>query len=203
MSANATQKKPVIDRRSARTRRLLHQALLSLILENDYEAITVQDIIDRADVGRATFYAHYAGKDDLLRKGFEKLRAEIQDARQGTLRMPQEETRLSFTSVIFEHAERHKLIYRALIGGRANSIALREFRRLIFDAVRAEVSGCDNPDVSRDLLAHFTVDAIQSVVVWWLERHAELPCATIDQMFKELVTPALTRGCRKERPFAA
>jgi AcrR family transcriptional regulator len=46
-----------MDRRAARTRRALHGALISLILRKGYDAITVQEIIDEADVGRATFYA--------------------------------------------------------------------------------------------------------------------------------------------------
>src|SRR5918996_3826094 len=69
-----------MDRRAARTRRALHGALMSLILRKGYEAITVQDIIDEADVGRSTFYAHYTGKEDLLRSGFQTLRAELTEA---------------------------------------------------------------------------------------------------------------------------
>ena len=54
------------DRRVSRTRRALKEALTDLILEKGYEAVTVQDVIDRADVGRSTFYAHFIDKDDLL-----------------------------------------------------------------------------------------------------------------------------------------
>lgn len=54
------------DRRVRRTRRALHQALIGLMLERGYARITVQDILDRADVGRSTFYAHFRNKDDLL-----------------------------------------------------------------------------------------------------------------------------------------
>jgi len=68
-----------MDRRATRTRRSLHQALISLILRKGYDAITVQEIIDEADIGRATFYAHYRGKEDLLRGGFEALRAELHE----------------------------------------------------------------------------------------------------------------------------
>src|SRR5258708_34153749 len=50
------------------------------ILRKGYEAITIQDIIDEADVGRSTFYAHYTGKEDLLRRGFQTLPAEPADA---------------------------------------------------------------------------------------------------------------------------
>src|SRR6476660_8751547 len=54
------------DRRVARSRRALKEALTDLILEEGFEAVTVQDVIDRADVGRSTFYAHFLDKDDLL-----------------------------------------------------------------------------------------------------------------------------------------
>src|SRR5437763_7788331 len=54
------------DRRSRRTRRMLGEALVALLLEKRYDTITVQEIIDRANVGRSTFYAHYLDKDDLL-----------------------------------------------------------------------------------------------------------------------------------------
>ena len=50
------------DRRVQRTRKLLQDALMALILEKGYEAVTIQDIIDRANVGRSTFYAHFLDK---------------------------------------------------------------------------------------------------------------------------------------------
>src|ERR1044071_6290760 len=62
-----------IDRRAGRTERSLREALIALILEKRYDAITVQNIIDRADVGRSTFYAHYRDKEDLLLSDWEGL----------------------------------------------------------------------------------------------------------------------------------
>ena len=55
-----------VDRRIRRTRNQLGQALRELIIEKSYEAITIQDIADRADVNRATFYLHYGTKEELL-----------------------------------------------------------------------------------------------------------------------------------------
>jgi len=60
-------KKP-IDRRVARTRAMLEQALVSLVPKKGYEAITIEDICDAANIGRSTFYGHYTGKDDLMRR---------------------------------------------------------------------------------------------------------------------------------------
>jgi AcrR family transcriptional regulator len=64
----------ITDRRVQRTRRLLHKAL-SLILEKKYESITVQELLDRADVGRSTFYMHFQDKDELLLSGFQYLQS--------------------------------------------------------------------------------------------------------------------------------
>src|SRR6266498_3684845 len=54
------------DRRVQRTRELLQKALIELIGEREYDAITIQDIVNRANVGRTTFYLHYGSKDDLF-----------------------------------------------------------------------------------------------------------------------------------------
>jgi AcrR family transcriptional regulator len=55
-----------IDRRKQRTRRMLRDALLALIVEKGYDDLSVQDITEKADLRRATFYLHYADKDELL-----------------------------------------------------------------------------------------------------------------------------------------
>lgn len=54
------------DRRVQRTRELLQKSLIDLIGERGYDAITIQDIVDRANVARTTFYVHYGSKDDLF-----------------------------------------------------------------------------------------------------------------------------------------
>ncbi len=57
------------DRRVRRTRESLHKALISLALEKNYDSITVQEVLDRADVGRSTFYTHFQSMDELLSLG--------------------------------------------------------------------------------------------------------------------------------------
>src|SRR6478609_3575402 len=66
MTAAEARGAPRDDRRSRRSRRLLGDAFVALLQEQRYDTITVQQIIDRANVGRSTFYAHYLDKEDLL-----------------------------------------------------------------------------------------------------------------------------------------
>jgi AcrR family transcriptional regulator len=68
------------DRRVRRTQKLLHGALISLALEKNYDSITIQEILDRADIGRSTFYAHFKGKDELLISGIHELRDTLESA---------------------------------------------------------------------------------------------------------------------------
>ena len=61
------------DRRIQRTRKVLHEALVQLIFEKGNDKVTVQAVLDRANVGRSTFYAHYQDLEDLFLSGFENL----------------------------------------------------------------------------------------------------------------------------------
>jgi AcrR family transcriptional regulator len=70
----------------SKTRAQLQQALNSLIAKKRYEAITIKDICETANVGRSTCYVHYASKDDLKRSGFEPLRRLFIERRKAALR---------------------------------------------------------------------------------------------------------------------
>src|SRR5438067_9876044 len=97
------------DRRVQRTRQLLQDALISMMIEKGYAATTVQDIIDRANVGRATFYAHFADKDTLLHSRLEDLRSMLAQQQQQTLttRGGLRARRLGFSLAMLEHARAH------------------------------------------------------------------------------------------------
>src|SRR5215208_5139040 len=103
------------DRRSERTRQLLNAALIELMLEQRYDEITVQDIIDRANIGRSTFYAHFLDKEDLLVSGF----TQVLDMLNVHSQQPNEvedQTTPSLTR-FFQHVQEHHQLYKALVHG--------------------------------------------------------------------------------------
>ena len=187
-----------IDRRVARTRGLLQQAHISLILKKGYDAVTVDDICDAANVGRSTFYAHYTGKDDLRRSGLEHLRKELVGAQKEALAKPGNigDRSLGFSLAMFEHARDHIDLYRALVGGRGGAIALGTIRQILSDLIRNELAAtaakASADAVPRELVVQYVVGAFMSVMTWWLDGGAKLPPHRIDAMFRRLATEGIT-----------
>src|SRR3954453_22906617 len=66
-----------IDRRAKRTRNLLQKAFVVLLSKHEYDAITIQNIVDRANIGRTTFYLHYSSKDELFMSCHEAMFSEL------------------------------------------------------------------------------------------------------------------------------
>jgi AcrR family transcriptional regulator len=189
--------KKSIDRRVARTRAMLQEAHISLILEKGYEATTVEDICDAADVGRSTFYAHYTSKADLRRSGLEHLRKELVDRQREALATPGDirDRSLGFTLTMFEHARDHIDLYKALVGGRGGAVALGAIRKIISDLVRNELAATIDKKsadiIPRELVVQYVVGAFMAVMTWWLDGGAKLPPQRIDAMFRRLATKGI------------
>lgn len=173
-----------VDRRVAKTRRGLHQALISLILKKDYDAISVRDIIEEADVGRATFYAHYRSKDDLLRGGFSELRE--------TLRSAQEEAvdkgPFRFALALFEHACSYRNVYVSLVGGRGGTIVLQQIRNVLADVVKEELPpDAVDTEMPRQVMIDFILSTCITVMTLCLNRRVISSPDEAANIFKRLV----------------
>jgi AcrR family transcriptional regulator len=126
------------DRRVRRTRRLLREALLGLLRERGYDRVTVQDVLDRADLGRATFYAHFRDKDDLLLSAFGEVREALRQHlaafarawRGGPGAGPSAGpgAGLAGARALFEHAAGQRGLYRALLVERGSPVVRRDAR---------------------------------------------------------------------------
>ena len=110
-----------MDRRTRKTQSAIYSAFVSLIVERGYDTISVQQIIDEADVGRTTFYAHFRSKDDLLMFGFQRLRDDLQRHLDDDRRNEP----WSFLKFLLEHARSHLGLYRALLRGNGGPLAER------------------------------------------------------------------------------
>ena len=159
------------DRRVRRTRKLLHDAFLELVIEKGYEKTTIQDILDRADVGRSTFYVHYRDKEALLTASFDGMRdqlegelAEISATSAVDVALP--------AALLFEHAYRNQRVYRALCGRQGGALVQRYQRRLIGDLLRKHLRPPftqTGTGVPADVAAEFYASAALGLLVWWID----------------------------------
>ena len=167
------------DPRVLRTRRLLRQALVELVAEQDFESITVQDITDRATLNRATLYLHYQDKYDLLEDVFHQMIAGLIP-----LPPPQITDQDRFNAIqqvkgIVAHIAEHDAFYRAMLGQRGVPAFISEMRTYIEEVISAWVSALQ-PDSSQqtvhtDVVLSFYASACLGVIVWWLENDMPYP----------------------------
>jgi len=123
-----------IDRRVARTRSLLQQALFKLTAKKGYAAVTVEDICREADVGRSTFYTHYPDKD-CLRKATIAEHTKALQARAAERHLWRHAEGFSFSGPVFEHAHTARDMHSALMGGKRREMP-EEIRDWISHQVR-------------------------------------------------------------------
>jgi AcrR family transcriptional regulator len=182
------------DRRVLRSRRLLQEALVALILERGYDAVTVQAVLDRADVGRATFYAHFEGKEALLLSLFEELRASLQHELAGLT--PHAVARFGeghgLLTPLFAHAAHNRRLYRALLGSRDGAVLLRYLREALATPMREHLRGAVaghrvTPASDVEIVVTAFVSAVLGVLVWWLETERSQTPAEMDRAIERLM----------------
>jgi AcrR family transcriptional regulator len=184
-----------LDRRVQRTRKLLQDALFALILEKGYEAVTIQDIIDRANVGRSTFYGHFVDKQELFLSRFEELRVFLAQQQAGSA--DQTVRTFSFSRGMVEHAQSHLPLYRAMVGKQSGAVVVRHMQQMISSLVRNELALLVPEDATptpRELVVQYTVSAFMGLLIWWADHEAPYPAARMDAIFQQLVLPGVLAG---------
>lgn len=180
------------DRRSRRTRKLLGDALVSLILEKSYDSITVSEIVKRADVGRSTFYAHFYDKSDLFRSEFEELLIVLggQDAaghQTGDRLLPSVE--------LFRHIRDHHHLYKALIWGQGIDFLYKTGQDALSRRIEADLrqrhAKEDDWNVPLPILANYTAGAFFALLKWWLDNNMPYSPERMDELFQQLVVPGV------------
>jgi AcrR family transcriptional regulator len=157
------------DRRVRRTRMLLQDAFLALVLEKGYEKTTVQDILDRADVGRSTFYVHYRDKEALLVALFDGMRDQLEHQLAAIDATSLVDVTLP-AALLYEHAYRNQRVYRALCGRQGGALVQRYLRRLIGELLRKHLRpNVSRADVPADVAAEFYTSAALGLLVWWID----------------------------------
>jgi AcrR family transcriptional regulator len=176
------------DQRIRRTCERLGSALVTLIQEKPIDDVTVQEVLDRAAVGRSTFYLHYRDKDDLLLSQFEKFLEMMSTA----LNIRKEEShRVVPVAELFAHIGSQKKLYRTLAdSGRLNDffdLAQGYFARGIEQRLTESKRLSNLPRGELGARASALAGSVLSLLRWWLDRGAKESPRAMDEMFHRMV----------------
>lgn len=191
-----SQTKGAMDRRIQKTTNLLREALVSLIAEKPYDSIVVKEILDRANVGRSTFYTHFRDKDDLLISGIHDMLGPVPAPTR--TRGKGQEWILWFSLPVFDHHYRHAHAWGDRIGPRGRTILHEHLRRVLTEII-AEAMTRDfrfgrQParHIPPELISSYIASTFVLVLNWWLDKRMRLPAKEINDVFRKLTLPTLS-----------
>ena len=185
-----------MDRRQQKTRAAIFQAFGSLLAEQSYSHITVQEIIDRANVGRTTFYAHFETKDELLKALCENLFGHIISSAKDCTHTHGLYSDGSAPESIFchllQHLQENDNNVLGLLSGESSEVFLRYFKDSLSGLVRSQLAQrCKRPDLPREFLVNHVSGSFVEMVLWWIKGHMRQTPAELDRYFLAVMEPIL------------
>ena len=164
-----------IDPRIERTREALRGALMALIEEKGFDAISVQDITERARLNRATFYLHYRDKQDLLiRTGevvFDQLVAEAGPIDLGNLAFEKPPKQVV---ILFQHLAKHRDFYRVVLGKWGVPAFVARMREYLVIFTQQHIASLHTlyptavPILDDMFISEYVTGAMLGIIIWWL-----------------------------------
>lgn len=176
------------DRRTLRTRRQLRDALMALILEKGYDGVTIEDITERADLGRTTFYLHYRDKEGLLMESLDAIAEDLKEQIKTQVELNERGAAppVQPIALTFRHAHENADLYRIILSGQGATRVASRLRLIIMEAVLEILSVrlkranlVLQSDISLEVTAGYFAGAMLGFMTWWLEE--KIP-ATPDEM---------------------
>lgn len=179
------------DRRIQRTRQLLREALLALIVERGYDNITVQDITDRANVARTTFYLHYKDKDELLFAGMREIydgliaQADLRN-RNPFLGMPLND------ASDFLHVAEYANFYRVMLNEKGSMSFLVRVWEYLADAIFKDLlheslqQARATSQLPAEALAAYVAGAQVGLLRWWLNHNMTIPAEEMAKLCEDI-----------------
>jgi AcrR family transcriptional regulator len=180
------------DRRVQRSRDLLLEAFRVLLMQRSYGRITIQNLLDQANVGRATFYAHFQSKDELLGTSIDGLREWLVAQWKATAPAPAHW--LGFSLPLLRHLDSHRPIYHLSVGRSNDPTMERYIRKMLEALVREDLLVNTRKPTSAstlDLPVQHCVGALWAMIVWWMSCEAPVAAEEVERQFQQLSLPGI------------
>jgi AcrR family transcriptional regulator len=187
-----------VDRRIQKTKQVLSESLIDLILEKGYEHVTIQDVIDKANVGRSTFYSHYENKDQLLMEGHRNLGViliqEMDAEGKGS------DPALGFLP-LFRHAGQSLHLAKAMLGKMSGDIFVGHLKNHLSEVLRERYRnryGKTKPDkLWLKYHAAAASAAVMAFLISWLEDDLPFTAEAMAEKCDAAVSVIFGRGPKK------
>ncbi len=183
-----------MDRRQKKTREAIFEAFTTLLSEKNYNQISVQEIIDEADVGRTTFYAHFETKDYLLKEFCEDLFDHMIETAHGHYTDAHRETGGSIFLHLLIHVQENNRNIATLLSSPNNDIFMRYFRDDMNQMVLSQYADHSliiNSGLPEDYLVNHISSSFVATVNWWLSQKMKESPETIEHYFRMTLDPLL------------
>lgn len=172
------------DRRVRRTQKLLAKALIALTLEKGYDAITIRDITDQAEVGYATFFRHYHDKDALLKDVVDV----VLDDLTGLLQSPMSDTNHEMTgTLIFRYVREHSEVVHVLLSSRGSAALVKKIVEAGTQSVFNQNAPIAESAVPPEIAAYHLVTSTISLIQWWVQREMLYPPERMGIIYEKLI----------------
>lgn len=163
-----------IDRRVERTRKLLKDSFLSLIMEDGYDEISIQHITEKANLGRATFYLHYQDKEELLIDVMKQFIEEFVSQSPQFIEIQWKMSDPKPFIKLFEYADQHYDLFRIMTFSKGSATAARQIQHVLADnitrCIQAEIEKTGaNPILPVDYIANYHAGSLLAIIYWWLD----------------------------------
>jgi AcrR family transcriptional regulator len=180
------------DRRSKRSQQALIDALIELMALKTYDSISIKEIVEKANVGRSTFYAHYQTKDDLVKSGFER----ILDVTLEHMFLSKDNQNLMVdATMLFQHAQGHYHLFKTLMWGAGFEILTKDELNVLYEKMRQRLSQFFTDEnklsVPLNVLSIYLSGNLLILLKWWLDNKMPFPPEKMNEMFQALVMPGL------------
>ena len=180
---------PKVDPRVRRTRRLLREAMVSLIMEKDYGSITIRDVTGRAEVAYITFFRHFESLDDLLMEVLEEGLTELQNHIETLAEQSETSTLALEGKLIFEYIKQNADLFRILFKSQSVTRVRKKILQniaLIFRKSCAPLARSNN-QLAVNIMSNHIATSLLALIEWWLENDMNPSPAEMGKVYKSLI----------------
>lgn len=174
-----------MDRRQQKTRKAIFKAFSRLLETKRYENITVQEIIDEADVGRSTFYAHFETKDHLLKAMCSDIFDHIFAGNVCEYTEKTEDMNSRLAHILW-HLHDHKSDVMGILSSESKDIFmgyLKEYLTILFKIYLEDFK----TDIPKDFLLNFLIGSFSETIFWWVKNKMDIPSEDVAKYYTKMI----------------